>query len=91
MYVWGGAEVTARQAIAIADELLTESRAVARIPGDDKQVRAWLREHVRTVRGPTGLRLYRWAEILAVLSAWDETPAEAPPAPRATLRRSLRV
>lgn len=61
-------------AIAIAEELLTESQAVAKIPGRDADVRAWLRANVRRRRGPTQA-LYRWSEILAAMPAEGEEPA----------------
>lgn len=74
--------------VAIADELLTESAAVARIPGRDSEVRAWLQNAVRPRRGPTGIRLYRWAEILAALPEEGEPPPPTPKARSGTLPRA---
>ena len=78
--------------VAIADELLTEAEVLRRVPGRDAAVRDWLRGLGIARRGPSGLRVYRWAEVLAAL------PLDAPPAPAAvaptapvTLRRSSRL
>ena len=65
----------------IADELLTEAQAVARIPGRDSEVRAWLRGLGISRLGPTGVRVYRWAEILAALPL-ESAPAPPSPAPQ---------
>ena len=67
--------MTTRPAIAIAEELLTESAAVARIPGRDAAVRAWLRGLGIARRGPT-CAVYRWSEIVAALPLLN---APAPP------------
>ncbi|MEK0430864.1 MAG: hypothetical protein RL139_668 [Gemmatimonadota bacterium] len=67
--------MTARPTIAIAEELLSESAAVARIPGRDAMVRAWLRGLGIARRGPT-CAVYRWSEIVAALEPID---APAPP------------
>lgn len=61
---------------AIADEILTESAAVARIPGRDATVRAWLRGLGIARQGPAGV-VYRWSEILAALEP-IERPTPAP-------------
>lgn len=74
----------------ITEELLTEAAAVARIPGRDADVRAWLRGLGIARRGPTGVRLYLWSEVCAALPREDEPPAPRP-TPRATLKRSSRV
>lgn len=66
-------------ALAIADEVLTEAEAVRRVPGRDAEVRAWLRDNVRARRGPTGIRVYRWAEVLAALPLLEEPAAEPLP------------
>ena len=73
--------------VAIAEELLTESQAVARIPGRDAEVREWLRGLGIARRGPTGVRVFRWSEILNRMPLEEE---EQPPAPaqRPRLRRS---
>lgn len=75
--------------VGIVDELLTEAEVVRRVPGRDSDVREWLRSLAIARQGPTGLRLYRWSEVLAHLPL--ERPVEAPPPARATLRRSSRV
>lgn len=62
-------------ATPIADELLTEAQATARIPGRDSEVRAWLRGLGICRLGPTGVRVYRWAEVL------DCLPLESAPPP----------
>ena len=80
-----------RPSIAIAEELLSESEALRRVPGRDADVRAWLRELGIARRGPTGVTLYRWSEILAALPFLSEPAAPVPAIPRATLRRSSRV
>ena len=61
---------------AIADEILTESAAVERIPGRDATVRAWLRGLGIARQGPSGV-VYRWSEILAALAPVDR-PAPKP-------------
>jgi hypothetical protein len=76
----------------IAEELLTEAGAVERIPGRDADVRAWLRSLGIARRGPTGVTVYRWSEVLAALPLVSEPP---PPPPSSTrppaARRSSRV
>lgn len=79
--------------VAIADELLTESQVVARVPGREADVRAWLRGLGIARRGPTGVKCYRWAEVLARVPLADEPPPAPPPTkarggtlPRASLR-----
>lgn len=76
--------------VAIAEELLTESQAVARIPGRDAEVREWLRGLGIARRGPTGVRVFRWSEILNRMPLEEE---EQPPAPaqRPRLRRSAAI
>lgn len=85
--------MASRPSIAIADELLTESEAVRRVPGRDADVRAWLRGLGIARRGPTGATLYRWAEVLAAIPLAEEpAPPPPPPSPPPTgLRRSSRV
>lgn len=76
--------------VAIAEELLTESQAVARIPGRDAEVREWLRGLGIARRGPTGVRVFRWSEILSRMPLEEE---EQPPvvAQRPRLRRSAAI
>jgi hypothetical protein len=64
---------------AIAAELLTEAECIRRIPGRSSEVRAWLRTlaGVRR-RGPTGLILYPWHEVLSRLPLADEVAVEVP-------------
>lgn len=85
--------MTSRPSIAIAEELLTESEAVRRIPGRDADVRAWLRGLGIARRGPTGTTLYRWSEVLAAIPLLEEPapPPPPPPSPPHGLRRSSRV
>ena len=85
--------MAARPSIAIAEELLSETQAVARVPGRDADVRAWLRDLGIARRGPTGATLYRWSEIVSSFPLVSEPPAPAPAAPtsRDSLRRSTRV
>ena len=77
--------------VTIAEELLTESQAVARIPGRDAEVREWLRGLGIARLGPTKIRLFRWSEILARMPLADEPPAEVVAAPRSRLRRSAAI
>jgi len=85
--------VSARPAIAIAEELLSEAQAVARIPGRDSEVRAWLQRLGIARRAPTGGTLYRWSEIVTSLPLVSEPVPAAPrtSTARATLPRSSRV
>lgn len=77
--------------VAIAEELLTESQAVARIPGRDAEVRAWLRGLGIARRGPTKITLYRWSEILSRIPlVEEEKQVEAAPQ-RPRLRRSAAI
>ena len=68
-------------AIAIADELLTETEAADRVPGRRSDVVMWLRDLGIALVGPTGVTCYRWAEVLACL------PRKHAPTPKATPRR----
>ena len=78
--------------VAIADELLTEGQAAARIPGRRAEVVEWLRGLGITRRGPTGLRCYRWAEILARIPLENEPAAAPEPVQRGPwLRRSSAI
>ena len=76
--------------VAIAEELLTESQAVARIPGRDAEVREWLRGLGIARRGPTGVRVFRWSEILSRMPLEEEKQVEAAPQ-RPRLRRSAAI
>ena len=76
----------------IADELLTEADVVRRIPGRDADVRAWLRGLRIARKGPTGIRLWRWAEVLARLPLEHEevpTPNTQPQKGGSLRRASL--
>ena len=76
--------------IAIADELLTESQAAARIGGRRALTVEWLRGLGIARRHPTGGRCYRWAEVLAAIPLEQEP--EPPKATRkAPLRRSAAI
>ena len=76
-------------AIAVVEELLTESQAAARVPGRRSDVVEWLRGLGIARRGPTGVRLYRLSEILAHLPLENEPlPAPEPARKRAGPRRS---
>jgi len=75
----------------IAEELLTESEVVRRVPGRDATVRTWLRGLGIARRGPTGVRLYLWSEVCAALARERDEPARPPQASRGSLRRSSRV
>lgn len=68
--------------VAIADELLTEAEVIRRVPGRDADVRAWLRSLRIARRGPTGVVIWRWSEVLARIPLADEPPPVAPPPPR---------
>lgn len=82
--------MSAPSALIVAEELLTEPEAVRRIPGRDSDVREWLRGLGIARRGPTGIRVYRWSEVVAAMPL-EAAPVPAPPASRATFRRSSRV
>lgn len=72
-------------------ELVTEAEAVARIPGRDAAVRAWLRELGIARMGPTGVRCYVWSEVLDRLPLADAAPAPPPSPARNRLRASSRL
>lgn len=76
--------------LPVVAELLTERACVMRIPGRDADVRAWLRtlSGVRR-RGPTGLVLYVWPEVLARLPLAEEVqePEVVRPAPPVLVAR----
>lgn len=77
--------------VAIAEELLTEAEAVRRIPGRDAEVREWLRGLGIARRGPTGVRVFRWSEILSRMPlVEEEKQVEAAPQ-RPRLRRSAAI
>ena len=75
--------------VAIADELLTERQVIDRVPGRHSDVRDWLRGLGIARKGPTGVRVYRWAEVLAAIPLEVEPVVPLPS--RATVRRSSRV
>lgn len=77
--------------VAIAEELLTESQAVARIPGRDAEVREWLRGLGIARRAPTGVRVFRWSEILSRMPLVEEEQQPQAVAPRSRLRRSAAI
>jgi hypothetical protein len=78
--------------VAIAEELLTESQAAARVPGRRSEVVKWLRGLGIARKGPTGIRLYRLSEVLAYIPLEDE-PMSAPEkvTQKTTLRRSTAI
>ena len=66
-------------------ELLTEVECVRRIPGRDTEVRAWLRSLAGVRRkGPTGMTLYVWSDVVARMPSADvDDTVEEPPQPQA--------
>lgn len=72
----------------IVEEVLLLEQVVARVPGRAVDVRAWVRNNVRARRGPTGLHLYLWSEVVAALPE-DTGPvvAAVAPGPSPTLAR----
>ena len=71
--------------VAIAEELLTESQAAARVPGRRSDVVEWLRGLGIARRGPTGIRLYRLSEVIAAI------PLENEPVPTPEPKRTPRL
>ena len=79
-------------AITIAEELLTESQAAARVPGRRADVVEWLRGLGIARRGPTGVRLYRLSEVIAAIPLENEPPpAPEPTRKQPKLRRSAAI
>lgn len=68
------------QRAPVVEELLLLDQVVARVPGRAVDVRAWVRNNVRARRGPTGLHLYVWSEVVAALPE-DTAPVVASAAP----------
>ena len=76
--------MTAPSLAPVAIELLTEAECVRRVPGRDSEVREWLRSlaGVRR-RGPTGIVLYVWPEVVVRMPLLDEPGGDdASPPPR---------
>lgn len=77
--------------IPIVEELLTETAAAERIKGRRAAVVEWLRSLRIARRGPTGIRCYRWSEILAHLPLDTDPVPQQPHQPRRELVRSKAV
>lgn len=79
-------------AITIAEELLTERQAAARIPGRRSEVTEWLRGLGIARRAPTGVRVYRLSEVLAHLPLENEPlPTPEPTRKQPKLPRSTKI
>jgi len=88
----GGEEQEVIPSVTIAEELLTESQAAARVPGRRAEVVEWLRGLGIARRGPTGIRLYRLSEVIAAIPLENESiPEPEPTRKRVALRRSAAI
>lgn len=69
-----------------AAAVLSESEAVALLPGRDSVARDWLRERGLVRVTPLG-RVVVWGEVVAALCAGDEAPPPIPPLRRAGMKQ----